>query len=67
MLDPDSRLGVRVREIPRRCLRFGGGKSERDLEYDFVLRHVSGHSLQILDVGGEVLSCPCILHAKGTW
>ncbi len=52
MLDPDSRLGVRVREISRRCLRFVGGKSERDLEYDFVLRHVSGHSLQILDVGG---------------
>jgi len=52
MLDPDGRLGVRVREILRRCLRLVGGRSERDLEYDFVLRHVAGGGLQILDVGG---------------
>ena len=65
MLDPDSRPGVRVREILRRCVRFVGGRSERDLEYDFVVRHVSGHNLQILDVGGVGSLLPLYLARKG--
>jgi len=65
MLDPDSRLGVRVREILRRCLRLVGGRSERDLEYDFVLRHVGKGNLQILDVGGVGSLLPLYLARKG--
>ena len=65
MLDPDGRLGVRVREILRRCLRFVGGRSERDLEYDFVLRHIGSHNLQILDMGGLGSLLPLCLACKG--
>jgi hypothetical protein len=65
MLDPNSRLGMRVREILRRCLRLVGGRSERDLEYDFVLRHIGGHNLQILDVGGVGSLLPLYLARKG--
>jgi len=65
MLDPDSRLGVRLREILRRCLRLVGGRSERDLEYDFVLRHVGKGNLQILDVGGVGSLLPLYLARKG--
>jgi len=65
MLDPDSRLGVRVRQILRQSLRFVGGRSERDLEYDFVLRHIDGHNLHILDVGGLGSLLPLYLARKG--
>ena len=62
MLDPDGRLGVRVREILRRYLRLVGGRSKRDVEYGFVLRHVGEGNLQILDVEGRLslafVSCP---------
>lgn len=65
MLDPDSRLGVSVREILRRSLRFFGGRSERDLEYDFVLRHIDGLNLYILEVGGVGSLLPLYLARKG--
>ena len=65
MFDPDTRLGVRLREILRRCLRLVGGRSERDLEYDFVLRHVGKGTLQILDVGGVGSLLPLYLARKG--
>ena len=65
MLDPDSRLGVRIREALRRCLRLVGGRSERDLEYDFVFRHIGGHNFEILDVGGVSSLLPLYLVRKG--
>jgi hypothetical protein len=59
---PDSHLKVRLREIARRTLRFIGGRSSRDVEYDFTYRNVLGSELRILDVGGcdrlLPLNCP---------
>jgi SAM-dependent methyltransferase len=65
MLERDSRLGMRVRKVQRRCLRLVGGRSERDLEYEFVLRHVGGHNLQVLDVGGTGSLFPLDLAREG--
>jgi SAM-dependent methyltransferase len=47
-----SRVRVRIRELQRRTLRFLGGLSNRDAEYDFAYRQVFGDGVNILDVGG---------------
>lgn len=65
MLNRDSRLGMRVRQIQRRSLIWAGGRSERDVEYEFVLRHTVGHNLQILDVGGVGSLLPLHLARRG--
>ena len=49
---PDSPLKVRLREISRRILRLFGGRSSRDVEYDFAYRNIVGKRLRILDIGG---------------
>jgi SAM-dependent methyltransferase len=51
-LIPDSPLKARMREGTRRVLRLFGGRSNRDVEYDFAYRNVVGKWLRILDVGG---------------
>ena len=51
-LIPDSSLKVRTREGLRRILRLLGGRSCRDVEYDFAYRNVVGKQLRILDIGG---------------
>lgn len=51
-LIPDSSLKVRTREGLRRILRLLGGRSNRDVEYDFAYRNVVGKQLRILDIGG---------------
>lgn len=48
----DSPLKVRMREGVRRILRLFGGRSNRDVEYDFAYRNVVGKQLRILDIGG---------------
>ncbi len=48
-----SRIHVRVRDLQRRFIRFLGGLSNRDFEYDFAYRNVVGQDLNILDVGGS--------------
>jgi SAM-dependent methyltransferase len=48
-----QKFRVRIREIERRTLRFFGGLSNRDTEYDFAYRHVAGNSVRVLDVGGS--------------
>ncbi len=64
-MDPDSRLGVRVRELERGILRQFGFTSERNLEYDFVCRHVTQKGLSILDVGGVGSLLPLRLARSG--
>lgn len=48
----DSSLKVRMREMARRILRLFGGRSNRDVEYDFAYRNIGGKRLRILDIGG---------------
>lgn len=45
-------LSSRRRERERRTLRFLGGLSNRDAEYDFAYRQVVGERVSVLDVGG---------------
>lgn len=49
---PHNRVRVRIREAERRLLRLFGGRSSRDVEYEFVWRNVVGEKLKILDIGG---------------
>lgn len=47
-----DKLKVRIREIERRIVRLFGGRSNRDVEYDFAFRNIIGRDLNILDIGG---------------
>lgn len=47
-----SMIRVRIRELQRRTVRFFGGLSNRDAEYDFAYRQVVGEGVSVLDVGG---------------
>lgn len=47
-----SRIRVRIRELQRRTIRFFGGLSNRESEYDFAYRQVVGEGVSVLDVGG---------------
>ena len=60
-----SRLRARVREIQRRMVRFCGGLSLRDAEYDFAYRHIVGENLRVLDVGGVGSRLPLQLARRG--
>jgi len=62
---PHSRVLVRFRELARRMIRFLGGLSGRDFEYDFVYRQVVGEHLQILDVGGCESLLPLLFAQRG--
>ena len=62
---PDSPLKVRMREMARRILRLFGGRSSRDVEYDFAYRNVVGDCLRILDIGGCDSLLPLILAKQG--
>jgi len=62
---PDSRFKVRMREITRRSLRLFGGRSERDIEYDFAYRNIVGNRLYILDIGGCDSLLPLTLARQG--
>ena len=54
-----------VREAERRALRLAGGRSERDIEYDFAYRSVTGRQSRILDVGGCDSLLPLVLCKDG--
>jgi len=49
---PNNRFGVRLRQLERVVVRRLGGRSERDVETDFVKRHIPGRGLKLLDIGG---------------
>jgi SAM-dependent methyltransferase len=48
---PDSPLKVRLRETSRRILRLFGGRSSRDVEYDFAYRNIVGKQMRSVDIG----------------
>jgi len=56
---------VRVRDAERRFLRLLGGRSERDVEYDFAFRNIAGSGLRVLDVGGCDSLLPRVLARYG--
>jgi ubiquinone/menaquinone biosynthesis C-methylase UbiE len=58
-----NRYYVRIRELERRLIRFFGGLSNRDFEYDFASRSVVGEKISVLDVGGSESLLP-LLYAK---
>lgn len=60
-----SRLQVRIREFERRTIRYFGGLSLRDAEYDFVYRQVIGAGGSVLDVGGSESLLPLQLAKRG--
>ncbi len=60
-----AKIRVRFRELERRILRFLGGLSNRDLEYEFVYRQVVGQHLSILDVGGSESLLPLQFAKRG--
>ena len=62
---PDSPFKVHLREITRRTLRLLGGRSNRDVEYDFAYRNVVGSCLKILDIGGCDSLLPIVLAKAG--
>lgn len=47
-----QRAQVRFRELQRRSIRFFGGLSNRDFEYDFAYRNVVGENVSVLEIGG---------------
>jgi len=61
----DSPLKVRSREVARRLLRLFGGRSNRDVEYDFAYRNIVGNRLRILDIGGCDSLLPLALAKAG--
>lgn len=60
-----GKLRVRLRELARRTIRFFGGLSNRDLEYDFANRQVTGMGTRVLDVGGSESLLPLQLARRG--
>jgi SAM-dependent methyltransferase len=60
-----SKMLVRIRELERRSIRFLGGLSNRDAEYDFAYRHVVGEGVTILDVGGSESLLPLLFANQG--
>ena len=60
-----SKIRVRIRELERRALRFLGGLSNRDAEYDFAYRQVIGEQASVLDVGGSDSLLPLQLAKRG--
>jgi SAM-dependent methyltransferase len=62
---PHSRVKARIREAERRLLRLLGGRSSRDVEYEFVWRNVAGEQLKILDIGGCDSLLPLVFAKQG--
>jgi SAM-dependent methyltransferase len=62
---PHSRVRARTREAERRLLRLLGGRSSRDVEYEFVWRNVVGERLSILDIGGCDSLLPLVFAKQG--
>jgi len=62
---PDSRIKVRLREIARRAIRVFGGRSNRDVEYDFAYRNITGKRLRILDIDGCDSLLPLVFARAG--
>lgn len=62
---PDSRYRVRFREFARRVLRLLGGRSNRDIEYDFAYCIIYGKDLRILDIGDCDSLLPLFLARAG--
>ena len=60
-----SRFNVRLKEFQRRFVRFFGGLSTRDFEYEFVYRHVVGGHGKVLDIGGSESLLPFHLARRG--
>lgn len=65
MGDFHNRVYVRIRELDRRIIRLLGGLSNRDAEYDFACRQVTGENLRVLDVGGSESLLPLKLAKMG--
>lgn len=65
MASRHSKTLVQVRELERRILRFLGGLSLRDIEYDFAYRNVVGEHVNILDVGGAESILPLRFAKRG--
>jgi SAM-dependent methyltransferase len=60
-----GRFKVRIRELQRRTIRFLGGLSNRDTEYDFAYRQVVGENVKLLDVGGSESLLPLQFAKRG--
>jgi hypothetical protein len=54
-----------MRDFERRTIRYLGGLSNRDTEYDFVYRNVVGEKVSILDVGGSESLLPLQFAKRG--
>ena len=65
MGDYHSRIQVRIRELERRTIRYLGGLSNRDTEYDFAYRQVVGERVSVLDVGGSESLLPLQFAKRG--
>jgi SAM-dependent methyltransferase len=65
MGDYHSMIQVRIRELVRRTIRYLGGLSNRDAEYDFAYRQVVGERVSVLDVGGSESLLPLQLAKRG--
>ena len=46
---PNNLFGVRLRQLERVVVRWLGGRSERDVETDFVKHHIPGRDLKSPD------------------
>lgn len=60
-----GRIRVRIRELERRAVRFLGGLSNRDAEYDFAYRQVIGEGRSVLDLGGSESLLPLQFAKRG--
>jgi len=60
-----NKFFVRIRDLERRTLRFFGGLSNRDFEYDFAYRSVAGDNVSVLDVGGSESLMALIFAKRG--
>jgi SAM-dependent methyltransferase len=60
-----SRIRSRIRELERRTIRYLGGLSNRDFEYDFAYRQVVGENVSVLDVGGSESLLPLQFARRG--
>ena len=65
MAPTHGKIRVRIRELERRLLRFFGGLSNRDFEYDFARRQVVGERASVLDVGGSESLLPLQFARRG--
>lgn len=60
-----AKVRARIREFERRMTRFLGGLSNRDSEYDFAYRQVTGKQVNVLDIGGSESLLPLQFAKRG--